>query len=136
MKASGYTRNRRWLLGIILAVIALGLASRKYSDFLPEVLGNYPGDALWAVTAYLAIAFVAPGLSVWKLAGIALAGSFLVEFAQLIQVPWINAVRATRVGHLLLGQGFDAVDLVALTLGVGLAAGVDAICKFIASRSS
>lgn len=135
MSAKSYTRNRWLLLGLGLVVIVLGLASRKHLGFFPAPLGNYPGDALWAVTAYLAIAFLIPSAAVWKLAGMALAVSYLVEFSQLLQVPWINAIRNTRVGHLLLGQGFDGFDLVALTFGVAAAASVDTILAWNARRA-
>jgi uncharacterized paraquat-inducible protein A len=127
MNATGYTRNRWWLLALIFTVVALGLASRKYPGMFPASLGNYPGDTLWALTAYLVIALVVPSAPVWKLATIALTASYFVEFSQLLQIAWLNTLRSTRVGHLLLGQGFDRFDLVALTVGIGLAAIVDTI---------
>lgn len=134
MNAICYTRNRWWLTGLGFVAIVLGLASRKYPEFSPALLGNYTGDALWASTAYLAIAFVVPRIPVWKLAGITLVVSYLVEFSQLTHAHGIDAIRDTHVGHLLLGQGFDGFDLVALTIGVGLAAGVDAICEWNSRR--
>ncbi len=58
----------------------------------------------------------APGL---RLAGAALAFAFVIEFAQLYQAPWINAIRATTLGHLVLGTGFQWWDLLAYAVGVG-----------------
>jgi hypothetical protein len=51
----------------------------------------------------------------------ALATCWLVEASQLVHVAWLDAVRATRVGHLVLGSGFDPRDLVAYVAGVMVA---------------
>jgi hypothetical protein len=129
-------RNRYWIVGLGIAVIALGLASRRHPGLFPAALDNYPGDALWALTAYLAIAFAVPDMPVWRLAGIAFAISYVAEFSQLLQLPWINGIRSTRAGHVLLGQGFDWYDLVAQTVGIGLGTSIDAICGWNARRSA
>ena len=78
-----YNRSRVWLAGLVLAVIVVGLASRKYPTMLPAALGSYPGDALWAVVVYLGIAFIKPDIGVGRLAGVALGVSYLVEVASL-----------------------------------------------------
>lgn len=118
-------RNRAWLALGIVAVVAVGLASRRFPLF-PAFLGPYPGDALWALMIFMMIAFIRPTMRSAKLAGAALAAAFLVEALQLYQAPWINAVRATTAGHLVLGTGFQWLDLCAYSIGVacGLAADV------------
>ena len=47
---------------------------------------------------------------------------FLIELSQLYHSPWIDAVRQTRLGGLVLGFGFLWSDLVTYTVGglVGL----------------
>jgi len=50
---------------------------------------------------------------------VALAFCCAVEFSQLWHTPWLNAVRRTTAGHLVLGSGFNARDLVAYAGGVG-----------------
>ena len=45
---SGFRRSRLVQSLLALAVIAIGLASRRGYVPFPAVLGNYPGDALWA----------------------------------------------------------------------------------------
>jgi hypothetical protein len=52
------------------------------------------------------------------LAGLALLASYAVELSQLYQAPWINAIRGTTLGHLVLGSTFAWQDLVAYTFGV------------------
>ena len=110
-------RSRGRLALAVLVVIAAGLASRRFPLF-PAALGKYPGDALWALMIFLGLAFLRPQLAPRRLAGIALAICYAVEFAQLIQVPWLNSIRATRLGHLVLGSGFDRWDLGAYAIGV------------------
>jgi hypothetical protein len=41
-----------------------------------------------------------------------------VEVSQLWHAPALDAIRATDIGHLVLGSGFDLRDLLAYLLGV------------------
>lgn len=119
-------RNRRWLLAGFLAVIALGLASRKYPFLFPAMFGKYPGDALWALMVFLGCAFFKPRASTLCLAAVALAIACLDEFSQLYQAPWINAIRSTTMGHLVLGSTFSWLDMAAYAVGVSIGALIDA----------
>ena len=56
---------------------------------------------------------------------ISTTGCFVIEFSQLYQADWINAVRATTIGALVLGSGFLWTDLVCYTIGVGLGFAID-----------
>jgi hypothetical protein len=49
---------------------------------------------------------------------VALTICWIVEFSQLVHAPWLDGWRATTLGHLVLGSGFDPRDLVAYGLGV------------------
>jgi anaerobic C4-dicarboxylate transporter len=109
----------RFIYGLlVMAVIALGLLSRRFPQFLPAALGQSPGDALWALMVLLGFGCLFPRASTLALALASLGFSFAVEFSQLYHAPWIDAVRATRIGHLVLGNGFLWTDLVAYTVGV------------------
>ncbi|MGK5078680.1 DUF2809 domain-containing protein [Janthinobacterium sp. HLX7-2] len=123
-------RRRLLQLAATVLVIALGLASRAFPQWLPEVLGKYPGDALWAMMIVFALGAIATRMRTWQLALTALLICFAVEFGQLLQAPWINAIRAHPLGHLLLGSYFGWVDLVAYTAGVAIAALVDKAALF------
>ena len=129
-------RSRPWLLAGFLAVIALGLASRKYPFLFPAFLGKYPGDALWALMVFVGCAFFKPRASIRHLATVALAVSFLVEFSQLYQAPWINAIRHTTMGHLVLGSTFSWGDMAAYAVGVVVGALLDAWAVSSGKRSS
>jgi hypothetical protein len=116
------SRNRLLYALLVLAVIAAGLASRRYPWLLPAQLGKYPGDALWALMVMLLYGLARPNWPIARTAAAALATSFVVELSQLYQADWINAVRHTTLGHLVLGSGFHALDLLAYAVGVAVGA--------------
>lgn len=124
-RSSSHRRPPAIQIALILATIAIGLATRKYPGLLPTFLGKYPGDALWASMVFFLWGLVLPKASIAHVAGLALATSWIVEFAQWIQVPWLVALRSTTIGHLVLGSTFHAPDLVAYAIGVGLGAGLE-----------
>ena len=49
---------------------------------------------------------------------VSLITSFLVEFSQILSFDWLVRLRSTFLGHMLLGQGFLWIDLLAYTIGV------------------
>ncbi|KQV48082.1 hypothetical protein ASC95_19110 [Pelomonas sp. Root1217] len=122
---SMHRRSRPLYAFLVLAVIAAGLASRRYPFLLPAQLDKYPGDALWALMVMMLCGFAKPGWPIARTAGAALATSFAVEFSQLYQADWINAVRHTTLGHLVLGSGFNAMDLLAYSAGVAVGAAAE-----------
>lgn len=106
-------------------VILLGLASRAYAEQLPPFVLWYVGDSLWAVAVFLGLSFLFPAVALpGRVAG-ALFIAYAVEFSQLYQAEWLNLLRATRLGGLLLGHGFVWSDLLAYAVGIAAAAGVD-----------
>ena len=62
-----------------------------------------------------------------QLAAIAFAIAVAVETSQRYHVPWLDALRASTLGALVLGQGFLWSDIVCYAVGVMLAAVVDGI---------
>ena len=101
------------------------MASRRYPAFVPSFLGKYPGDGLWAMVVCWGIGWLRPSLRVSRVAVLALAVSYADEFSQLYQAHWINDVRSTTLGHLLLGSVFSWSDLLAYTFGVAISALLD-----------
>ncbi|WP_426077816.1 DUF2809 domain-containing protein [Janthinobacterium sp. PSPC3-1] len=123
-------RRRLLQLAATVVVIALGLASRAFPQSLPDALGKYPGDALWAMMIVFALGIVATRMRTWQLALWALLVCFAVEFSQLYQAPWIVELRSHTLGHLVLGSFFGWADLIAYTAGVAVAAIVDSVALF------
>lgn len=125
----------RYLL-ITLLVIVLGLLSRRINVSGGEWVRLYAGDVLWAMMVYFGCRFV------WVKAGrgvscaVALIFSYCIEISQLYHAPWIDAVRATTLGGLVLGFGFLWSDLVCYTVGVILGVLIDVVvdrgerCKY------
>jgi hypothetical protein len=111
-------RNRLWYAAAILVVIAVGLASRRYSWLFPEFMGKYPGDALWALMVFLGWGMIFPAISTRRLAVYALATSVVDEFSQLYHAPWIDSIRSTFPGHIILGSGFMWFDFAAYAIGI------------------
>ena len=121
-----------WLFVYVVTVIALGLASRKFPSLFPTIFGKYPGDALWALMVFVGLAFVKPEASAARLSVLALAISCAIEFSQLYQSPWLNAVRSTTIGHLVLGSAFSWFDIAAYAVGVLVGLLVDALLVEVA----
>ena len=124
-----HLRKRLLFATALFATVALGLASRKFPTLFPAILGKYPGDALWASMAFFAWGFLLPNSSTAKLAVCALAASYSDEFSQIYQATWINEIRRTSVGHLVLGSAFSWFDMLAYTVGVGALIAGQAVLK-------
>jgi hypothetical protein len=106
-----------YLLAAIVIVIA-GLASRRYQGQLPAFLAEFAGDTLWALMLFLLVGTLLPGRQVLARAAISLAVAFLVEISQLYHAPWIDSIRQTTLGGLVLGFGFLWTDLVCYSVGI------------------
>jgi hypothetical protein len=111
-------RNRWYYSVLILLVIVLGLSSRRYGSYLPEFISLFSGDALWALMVYLGFGFLFPSRKVTSIAAFAIIFSFGVEFSQLYHAPWIDQLRSTILGALVLGSGFLFSDLICYTTGI------------------
>ena len=119
------TRSRLVTGALLLATIAAGLASRGYPAWQPVFVARYAGDTLWAAMVYWSLALVRPRSRTHILSAAALGIAFADECSQLYKAPWLDHVRATRLGALALGQGFLWSDLWCYAAGVALAAAVD-----------
>jgi hypothetical protein len=106
-------------------VIGLGLGSRWETMALPPFVAKYAGDALWALLVFLGFGFLFTAQATWRVALLALAFSFAVEFSQLYHAPWIDHLRSYRLGSLVLGDTFGWGDLAAYTVGVASGAAAE-----------
>ncbi|QKZ13375.1 DUF2809 domain-containing protein [Spirosoma sp. KUDC1026] len=113
------TRNRI-IYGILVgSVLLLGLASRRFlGDY--SFVKLYVGDALWALMVYFGGAFVFRRWTISAVATATLGFSVGIELSQLYHAPWIDSLRATRLGGLILGFSFVWSDLLCYVVGVGL----------------
>jgi len=128
-------RNKVLSAVCILVIIVLGLASRKYNFLFPEILGKYPGDALWSLMVYWIWAFFKPAMSPTRIAIFTLITACLDEFSQLIQTPWLNVIRHTTWGHLVLGTMFSWYDIAFYVIGVLIGLVLDLVIIFVKKQA-
>lgn len=106
-----------YLLSAVL-VIFTGLASRRYRSKLPEFLSEYAGDTLWGLMLFLFVSLFLARQPMLARAIVSLALASTVEISQLYHAPWIDSIRQTTLGGLILGFGFLWTDLVCYTVGI------------------
>ena len=119
------SRNRLRYVFLTLAVVAAGLLWRSGFIPLPPDLSKYGGDALWALMVLVGFGFLLPRASTLMVALLALTFAWGVEFSQLYHAPWIEAIRATLPGRLVLGTTFNWPDLPAYAVAIALGALVE-----------
>lgn len=105
-------------LVLALVTIAAGLIVHFSGGFLPPALRDIVGDALWAMMIVWWVSVLVPRLPLLARGGIALAICAAVEFSQIHHAPWLDALRATLPGELILGSDYDPRDLLAYAVGV------------------
>lgn len=129
-----YKRNRL-LYGIMtIIIIALGLCSRRISYAIPDFLNTYLGDALWALMIFIAIGFIFKTMDTRKVAVIAILFCYSIELSQLYHASWIDNIRKTTLGGLILGYGFLWSDLLAYAMGIGIGVIIEVLYKNIKDR--
>ncbi|MBC8109258.1 MAG: DUF2809 domain-containing protein [Anaerolineae bacterium] len=114
-------RRLVWLL-VLGVIIALGLGSRRFATDLPSFVANYAGDTLYAAAMFALTVILFPPWSITRAAIVSLVACVLIEISQLYHAPWIDSIRATRIGGWILGSGFLWSDLLCYGVGVGIMA--------------
>lgn len=111
-------KKRLRYLVITIFIMIMGMLSRKYMNIFPKVIAPFVGDMLWAMMIYFGLRFLIPKLKLVKTLTLAIIFSFSIETSQLYQADWINNIRATTLGGLVLGHGFLFEDLISYSLGI------------------
>jgi len=106
---------------LLVATIALGLLSRKFSHSLPPWMAKNAGDVLYATMAFWLVRLLFPRPSPLRAGGAAALFCFGIEFLKFVRAPWLVAARHSRAGALVFGIGFHASNLVCYVVGVALA---------------
>ena len=122
---AGPRRHRGLFLTLLVAVVALGLASRRYPSSLPSAFAVYGGDTLWATALFLSLGLLRPGARTTTLALAAALLSLAVELSQLAHPAWLEALRGLPGVGLLIGYDFVWTDLACYAIGVLLGVGLD-----------
>src|ERR1700743_98687 len=114
-----YRSHLTWLT-LSVVTIALGLLSRHYAA-IPLLIG----DILWAANVYFIVRLLFINRTIKWVATASLLFCYLIEFSQLYKAPWIDQLRHTLFGRLVLGEVFLWGDLLCYTVGTGIAVVVE-----------
>ena len=124
--------NRLANVLVLALVIVSGLLSRSsLAELLPTLIATYAGDTLWSLALFLTLGILFPGARTFVIALLTLFISFAVEISQLYQAAWINQIRNTRIGALLLGSGFKWSDLPCYTIGTFMGVAGEILASFL-----
>ncbi|MDN3581930.1 DUF2809 domain-containing protein [Mucilaginibacter flavus] len=121
-------RSRLTFFILTIATIIIGLLSRHFKG-----IPLFIGDILWATMVYFIARFVLISKPLKPVVVASLLFCFAIEFSQLYKAPWINDLRHTLFGRLVLGEGFLWSDLLCYVVGVGIGVVVEG---FINKRNS
>ena len=100
---------------LIITTIIIGLLSRHFS-FIPLFIG----DILWSTMVYFICRFLFINKKIKFVVLISVLFCFGIEFNQLYKSPWIDNLRHTLFGRLVLGETFLWGDLLSYMVGIAL----------------
>lgn len=116
--------SRKGYAGLALVTIVLGLYGRGAGE-----VRDFAGDALWGMMTLWLSGFLAPRAPLAFRTAAALTFCFAIETSQLYRAPWLNALRKTTLGELVLGSGFDARDFLAYGVGIAVAVVIEVMLR-------
>ena len=105
---------------LIVLTIVIGLLSRYFT-----VIPLFIGDVLWALMVYFIVRFLFISKRLKFAVLISLLFCYAIEFSQLYKAPWIDNLRHTLFGRLVLGEIFLWGDLLSYTLGIAIGILID-----------
>lgn len=129
-------RARLTYLIAVIVVILLGMSTRIFTEALPAFVADNFGDALWASMIYCGTRMLLAHKKRYWSVGLSLLFCFAIECSQLYQADWINAIRNTAIGGLVLGYGFLYVDLIRYSFGVLCAYLIDRCINHLMDRTT
>ncbi|WP_088325628.1 DUF2809 domain-containing protein [Bacillus subtilis] len=128
-------KRNRWIYAVFtILIIGLGLGSRAFSSVLPDTLNTYLGDSLWTAMIFTGCGFLFRKLKTMITGIISLSFCFVIEFSQLYHAEWIDQIRNTSLGELVLGYGFLWSDIEAYTIGIAACAAIELLVLGIKKR--
>ena len=103
------------LLNSILIIVPLGYTVRFYGA-APEWLNDLFGSLAYEIFWILLVALFPQASPFWTAVGVCLA-TCVLEFLQLWQPPFLQTLRATLPGRLILGNTFTWSDFPSYFIG-------------------
>ena len=103
-------------LSIIIVTVIAGLLSRELSSVIPFFIG----DILWGLAVFLLMRFIFITKPLKFAVIVSSIYACLTEFSQLYEAPWIENIRPTFFGRVLLGETFLWSDILCYLIGIGI----------------
>jgi len=115
-----HVTKRRWLTaGLIPVVIAFGLGCKRYRGPGSDLINDFGPASMAYIWLFLLLTFfVVPRRAwTWRIVIGVFVFTCAVEFLQLWKPPWLQAVRSTFPGRMVLGTTFSWWDFPAYAVG-------------------
>lgn len=117
--------RRKLIYGLLFIFCTwLAITTRTHSAWFHPLVVQYGGDIIWAGMFLFFMRIFFATMPLWKLALICYAMGVADELLQLYHAPWIEAIRHTRIGGLVLGFGFLWSDIICYAIGIVIAYGM------------
>ncbi|WP_338785900.1 DUF2809 domain-containing protein [Metabacillus sp. FJAT-53654] len=88
------------------------------TNAFPNEITVHLGDVFWASMVFFLFRLLLQQRSILITILFSVIFSFGIEISQLYQSDWINSIRNTLIGGLILGRGFLWIDLLRYSLGI------------------
>jgi hypothetical protein len=124
--------NRLIYLFILVIIIGLGLYSRDLTGRITEMIDVK--DVAWAMMVYFLFRIVFPGGGFIKIIILSALFSLFIEVSQLFHAEWLDKIRETLLGQIILGSSFVWGDLWAYAVGIGIAVVIDILVSILFIR--
>jgi Protein of unknown function (DUF2809) len=116
-KSPNYKNYRIALLIGIILIIPLGYSVRFATGLGMPLLQDITGSLAYQILLMLLVAFFCPRASLVKVAVWVCVASCVGELLQLWQPPLLQAIRATWIGRIVLGNTFTVSDFPPYAVG-------------------
>ncbi|MEB3279273.1 MAG: DUF2809 domain-containing protein [Lyngbya sp.] len=111
-------KTYRWIVfGILIALIPIGLASKYYQGPLQFWVNNSFSSIFYEMFWMFLVVLISPRLSPAPVAFWVFIVTSVLEFMQLWKPPFLQAIRETLIGRLVLGTTFVWGDFLYYVLG-------------------
>ncbi|MDB9315197.1 DUF2809 domain-containing protein [Spirulina sp. CS-785/01] len=108
------------VLGLIV-LIPIGLYSKAYSGIASQWVNNSLGAVFYEMAwCFLFYSVFPTPKAVWRIPLAVFLVTCGLEFLQLWQPDWLQAIRATFLGKMILGTTFAKADFFYYVIGCGL----------------
>jgi glycopeptide antibiotics resistance protein len=112
-------KKRRIVYFILyLLIIPIGYSTRKMAHLYHPFIAEHGGDALWAAMFVFLFRSIWPSTKLWKVMLYSYLLCIAIEVSELYHAPWIDDIRRTFLGKMILGWGFLWGDFVRYLCGV------------------